>query len=221
MQVKIFNNPDFGEIRVSVTEDGEPLFCAADVCKALGYSNGRDAIAKHVEVGDVAKCDTPTVSGVQTMTFVNESGLYSLIFGSKLDGAKVFKRWVTSEVLPSIRKTGKYAVSLSPAEQLLANAQLLVEMERRQSRIETEVKQIQNRMDENGFMSVMGYANINHLNIGKAAAQSIGRYASKWCKRHSVTPEKVRHERYGEVNTYPRAALKQSFREFFPNIDFI
>lgn len=106
--IQIFNNPQFGEIRVAVTENNEPMFCAADVCKALGYSNGRDAIAKHVDEGDVAKRDTPTTSGVQSMTFVNESGLYSLIFGSKLDSAKSFKRWVTSEVLPSIRKTGGY-----------------------------------------------------------------------------------------------------------------
>lgn len=102
--IQIFSNPQFGEIRTLADEANEPLFCAADVCKALGYSNPRDAISRHVDEGDVAKRDTPTTSGVQTMTFVNESGLYSLIFGSKLDSAKVFKRWVTSEVLPTIRK---------------------------------------------------------------------------------------------------------------------
>ena len=107
--IQIFSNPQFGEIRTLADEANEPLFCAADVCKALGYANPRDAISRHVDEGDVAKRDTPTTSGVQTMTFVNESGLYSLIFGSKLDSAKVFKRWVTSEVLPTIRKHGVYA----------------------------------------------------------------------------------------------------------------
>lgn len=219
MQLEIFNNPDFGEIRITQDENGEPLFCMVDVARALGYKNPAKAVIDHCK--GVSVLETPTKGGVQQVKFGQEADMYRLILKSNAPKAEQFQDWVCDEVLPSIRKTGKYAVSLSPAEQLLANAQLLVEMERRQSRIETEVKQIQNRMDENGFMSVMGYANINHLNIGKAAAQSIGRYASKWCKRRSVTPEKVRHERYGEVNTYPRAALKQSFREFFPNIDFI
>lgn len=107
--IQIFSNPQFGEIRTLADEANEPLFCAADVCKALGYTNPRKAVADHVDEGDVTKRDTPTTSGVQSMTFVNESGLYSLIFGSKLDSAKVFKKWVTSEVLPSIRKHGVYA----------------------------------------------------------------------------------------------------------------
>ena len=106
--IQVFNNEQFGSIRTSGTPD-TPMFCASDICRALGYANGRDAIAKHCDEGDVAKCDTPTSSGVQTMTFVNESGLYSLIFGSKLESAKQFKKWVTSEVLPSIRKHGMYA----------------------------------------------------------------------------------------------------------------
>lgn len=118
-EIQIFDNPQFGEIRILSDENNEPWFCGADVCNALGYTNPRKAIADHVDEGDVTKRDTPTTSGVQTMTFVNESGLYSLIFGSKLDNAKVFKKWVTSEVLPSIRKTGTY---ISP--NAAANAKL-------------------------------------------------------------------------------------------------
>ena len=107
--IQIFSNPQFGEIRTLADKANEPMFCASDVCKALGYINPRKAVADHVDEGDVTKRDTPTTSGVQTMTFVNESGLYSLIFGSKLDSAKAFKKWVTSEVLPTIRKHGVYA----------------------------------------------------------------------------------------------------------------
>lgn len=95
-------------IRTQLTEQGEPLFCASDVCAALGYANARDALSRHVALEDVAKRDTLTKGGNQLMTYVNESGLYALIFGSELESAKEFKRWVTSEVLPSIRKTGKY-----------------------------------------------------------------------------------------------------------------
>lgn len=117
--VQVFNNEQFGSIRTTGTAD-EPLFCAADVCKALGYANGRDAVAKHCDEGDVAKCDTPTQSGTQLMTYVNESGLYSLIFGSKLEQAKCFKYWVTKEVLPSIRKHGAYATTQT-IDSIIAN----------------------------------------------------------------------------------------------------
>ena len=106
--IQVFNSEQFGEIRTAGTAQ-EPIFCAADICRALGYSNGRKAISDHCDDGDVTKRDTPTSSGVQSMTFVNESGMYSLIFGSKLESAKQFKKWVTSDVLPSIRKHGMYA----------------------------------------------------------------------------------------------------------------
>lgn len=105
--IQIFNNPEFGEIR-TIDQNGEPWFVGKDIAAALGYSNPRDAIAKHVDEQDkgVAICDTP--GGKQPMPIINESGLYSLIFGSKLEGAVRFKRWVTSEVLPTLRKTGSY-----------------------------------------------------------------------------------------------------------------
>ena len=118
-EIRIFTHPIFGEIRVIGTSE-EPNFCATDVCRALGYTNGRKAIADHCDKGDVTKRDTPTASGTQTMTYVNESGLYSLIFSSKLECAKKFKKWVTSEVLPSIRKHGAYATP-ETIESIIAN----------------------------------------------------------------------------------------------------
>ncbi len=107
--LQVFENPEFGSIR-TVEIDGEPWLVGKDVAVAQGYSNPRKALADHVDKEDkgVTKCDTP--SGPQQMTIINESGLYSLILSSKLPGAKKFKRWVTSEVLPSIRKTGGYSV---------------------------------------------------------------------------------------------------------------
>ena len=106
-KIKVFENPEFGSIR-TVEQDGEPWLAGKDVAAALGYSNPRDAISKHVDDEDkgVAKCDT--LGGNQNMTIINESGLYSLILSSRLPTAKKFKHWVTSEVLPSIRKTGGY-----------------------------------------------------------------------------------------------------------------
>ncbi|MBP3311974.1 MAG: phage antirepressor [Butyricicoccus sp.] len=106
-ELQIFKNADFGEIRTTVI-DNEPWFVGKDVATALGYSNARDALSKRVDDEDkgVAKCDT--LGGTQDMTVINESGVYALVFSSKLPRAKEFKRWVTAEVLPSIRKHGAY-----------------------------------------------------------------------------------------------------------------
>ena len=110
-EIKIFQNQEFGAIRTMSNEQGEPMFCAKDVCNALGYKKTSNAIAQHVDEGDALKQGTPTTSGVQMMLYVNESGLYSLILSSKLESAKRFKHWVTSEVLPAIRKQGGYMVA--------------------------------------------------------------------------------------------------------------
>ena len=119
-ELQIFKNAEFGSVR-TITVEGEPYFVAKDVAEILGYSNSRDAINKHVDEEDkgVAKCDTP--GGVQDLTVINESGLYSLILSSKMPNAKKFKRWVTSEVLPIIRRHGLYAM-----DEVLANPDILI-----------------------------------------------------------------------------------------------
>ena len=139
--IKIFENQEFGAIRTMSDEQGEPLFCGKDVCDALGYSNGRDAVRKHVEGEDkttVAICDTGSNYKTQAI-FINESGLYSLILSSKLESAKRFKHWVTSEVLPSIRKQGGYMVARADEsdEVILARALQIMHtaLERREKEI--------------------------------------------------------------------------------------
>ena len=118
-KIQLFNNDEFGEIRI-IEVDGEPWFVGKDVATALGYNNPRDAFKKHIDEEDkgVAKCDT--LGGTQETTIINESGLYSLVLSSKLPTAKKFKRWVTSEVLPTIRKHGMYA-SVDTVEKMLAD----------------------------------------------------------------------------------------------------
>ena len=106
--IQTFSNSVFGEIRI-VVEKENPLFVASDVAISLGYSNPRDAVNRHVDSEDRADVVIHDGSQKRLMTAINESGVYSLIFGSKLDSAKQFKKWVTSEVLPSIRKHGAYA----------------------------------------------------------------------------------------------------------------
>lgn len=123
-----FFKKEFGEIRV-IEKNNEPWFVGKDVAKSLGYKNVNDALFKHVDEEDkeVVKCDT--LGGQQNVTVINESGLYSLVLKSKLEGAKQFKRWVTSEVLPSIRKHGMYA-----KDELLNNPDLMIA-------VATELKQ--------------------------------------------------------------------------------
>lgn len=109
-ELKIFENPEFGKIR-TVAIDGEPWLVGKDVARALGYGEGKslaNAVANHVDDEDKGVTELMTPGGMQKMTIINESGMYALIFSSKLPKAKEFKHWVTSEVLPSIRKTGSY-----------------------------------------------------------------------------------------------------------------
>ena len=146
-EIKIFQNQEFGAIRTMSNEQGEPMFCAKDVCDALGYNNSRDALRKHVERGDVAKCDTPTSSGNQLMTFTNESGLYSLILSSKLESAKRFKHWVTSEVLPSIRKQGGYMIARPDESDEVILARALQIMQATLQRRDEQIAKLQPRAD--------------------------------------------------------------------------
>lgn len=110
-ELKVFNNPEFGKVR-TVEINGEPWLVGKDVAAALGYSNPRKALDDHVDSEDKRQGDGVTIRDPigreQHPTIINESGLYSLVLSSKLPGAKKFRRWVTSEVLPSIRKTGHY-----------------------------------------------------------------------------------------------------------------
>lgn len=114
-ELQIFNSEEFGDIR-TVEIDGKPYFVGTDVAKALGYSNPRKAIIDHCK--GVTKRDTPTSSGIQSMSYINEGDLYRLIMKSKLPSAEKFEAWVMDEVLPTIRKTGSYQKPMTVAEQI-------------------------------------------------------------------------------------------------------
>lgn len=121
--IQLFNSPEFGQIRTITDNDGI-YFVGKDVAEILGYTNTRKALIDHVDLEDkgVTKCDTP--GGVQDLTTINESGLYSLVLSSKLPSAKRFKRWVTSEVLPALRRQGGYMLTGAneTPEQIMARA---------------------------------------------------------------------------------------------------
>lgn len=144
--LQVFENGEFGRVRV-VELDGEPWFVGKDVADCLGYNNSRAAIALHVEPVDKGVKKLDTLKGKQNLQIINECGMYSLVFGSKLDSAKRFKRWVFHEVIPSIRKTGSYGSRLSKLEVLAASAAALVEQEKKlqelQSRQEEQERELQ------------------------------------------------------------------------------
>lgn len=122
--IEIFKNEEFGDVR-TLTVNNEPMFVGKDVALALGYKDTVNALKLHVDEEDKMGWQITTPSrGVQNATIINESGVYSLVFSSKLSNAKKFKRWVTSEVLPAIRKTGGYMVAQQDEtpEQLMARA---------------------------------------------------------------------------------------------------
>lgn len=108
-ELQVFKNQEFGSVRTLVIKS-EPWFVGKDVAEALGYAEPRSAVSKKVDNVDRGVAEMETPSGKQNMTIINESGLYALIFGSKLESAKRFKHWVTSEVLPTIRKKGSYSI---------------------------------------------------------------------------------------------------------------
>ena len=159
------------DIRI-IIENGEPLFNASDVCKALGYSNNRDALSKHCVPEGVAKRDTPTSSGVQSMAYVNEPNLYRLITRSKIPSAVKFQDWVFGEVLPTIRKTGTYGKTQAfqipqtmqealrlAADQMDKNAAL-------QKQIEADAPKVSaydDLVDDTGLFTATAVAKILHM----------------------------------------------------------
>lgn len=136
--IQIFSNPQFGEIRTLADEANEPLFCLADLCAALGISNHRNVKAR-LDEEDVRLMDTPTNGGLQQITFVTESGMYDVILRSDAEKAKPFRKWLTSDVIPSIRKTGGYIMAKADdtPEMIMARAVIVA-----QATIEKQNKQI-------------------------------------------------------------------------------
>ena len=135
MNVQVFNNEEFGQVR-TLEIDGMVYFVGKDVAEVLGYAKARNAIANHVD--DEDKKDAPIqgdLGGTQMMTIINESGLYSLILSSKLPRAKEFKRWVTSEVLPAIRKHGSY---VAPTQTAVSTEDAFIQLFQTQKEIKQE-----------------------------------------------------------------------------------
>ena len=207
----VFDNNQFGRVRSVLIED-EPWFAAADVCRALDISNSRQALAR-LDDDEKGVISTDTPGGEQKMAFVNEPGLYSLVLGSRKPEAREFKRWITHEVIPAIRKTGAYAVPLSPAEQLVAQAQLLVQQEKRLAAMEGRVKTMEARLEtrvENAF-SIAGYASLRGVNVDVNSANLLGKKAASLSREYGYPISTTPDPRFGKVNVYHTDILKIVF----------
>ncbi|HDA7839534.1 TPA: ORF6C domain-containing protein [Staphylococcus aureus] len=185
-ELQTFN---FEELPVRTLEvDGEPYFIGKDVADILGYANGRDALSKHVDAEDKLTSKIATAGQNRNVTIINESGLYSLIFSSKLENAKRFKRWVTSEVLPTLRKTGAYQVPSDPMQALRLMFEATEETKQEIKNVKDDVIDLK----ENQKLDAGDY---NFL------TRTINQRVAHIQRLHAITNQKQRSELFRDINS--------------------
>lgn len=187
-ELQIFNDPEFGEIR-TIEIGGEPWFVGKDIAAALGYSNTKDALANHVDADDkrvIQRSENATLDiPNRGMTIINESGMYALIFSSKLPSAKKFKRWVTSEVLPAIRKTGTYT-----APEMSEELKAIIMIDQRTVQHEKRITALEDNM-------VIDYGQQRALTsrVNEVVVEALGGTSAP-----AYTDKKIRSRTYSECN---------------------
>lgn len=212
-ELQIFNSDEFGEVR-TVEIDGEPWFVGKDIATALGYSDTSDAIKRHIDEEDkLTRCFTDSGQSRQ-MYVINESGVYALVFGSKLESAKRFKHWITSEVLPQIRKTGSYVMAKSPTELMVLMAQELDKQAKAVEEVKADMKRLEAKIttSPNEYYTIAGYANLKGKKIDVTKANQLGRYAANLSRKYGYDIGRVSDPRYGAVNSYHMDVLRDAFR---------
>lgn len=210
--LQIFNNPEFGEIR-AVEVDGEPWLAGKDVAAALGYKDAVNALKAHVDDEDKRGWRITTPSGEQQMTIINEIGVYSLIFSSKLESAKKFKRWVIAEVLPAIRRQGAYiAPGASPQSVDAAALQAVMQpFAAAMDALTTAVQTLTQRMDgleqRQGEMKALPAGGEVSQTPGiasqkrwmRAVNEKLDLLSAKYSKPHSAVLHKIYQDMEGEL----------------------
>ncbi|EEX75329.1 BRO family, N-terminal domain protein [Leptotrichia hofstadii F0254] len=226
---QIFSKENLGSVR-TILVDNEVWFCIKDVCDILELTNPT-VVAKRLDEDEVTKFNLGSKFGITN--FTNESGLYTLILRSDKKEAKPFRKWITSEVIPAIRKTGKYEEKKKPltqAELILQQAQWMVEAESRINNIENNVIGLANTIEDNdksikrlennqrrtvtsNHLTVIAYANIKGIKPKSYHAPSIGKKATKICREKDLLIGTTVDSRYGLINTYPVEVLDEIFFE--------
>ena len=223
---KIFSKENLGSVR-TVLLNNEVWFCIKDVCDILELTNPT-VVAKRLDEDEKAKFDLGLKNGELT-NFTNESGLYTLILRSDKPEAKPFRKWITSEVIPAIRKTGKYEEKpMTSAQYLLQQAQWMVEAENRMNNIENNVAQTNQsignmkkditRIEHNerrtvtsNHLTVIAYANMKGIKPNTYNSSVMGRKATKVCRTRGLLTGTVVDSKYGLINTYPLEVLDEIF----------
>ena len=223
---KIFSKENLGSVR-TVLLNNEVWFCIKDVCDILELTNPT-VVAKRLDEDEKAKFDLGLKNGELT-NFTNESGLYTLILRRDKPEAKPFRKWITSEVIPAIRKTGKYEEKpMTSAQYLLQQAQWMVEAENRMNNIENDVAQTNHsignmkkditRIEHNerrtvtsNHLTVIAYANMKGIKPNTYNSSVMGRKATKVCRTRGLLTGTVVDSKYGLINTYPLEVLDEIF----------
>ena len=222
---KIFSKENLGSVR-TVLLNNEPWFCIKDICDILGLTNPT-VVTQRLDEDEVTKFNLGSKVGITN--FTNESGLYTLILRSDKPEAKPFRKWITSEVIPAIRKTGKYEEKpMTSAQYLLQQAQWMVEAENRMSNIENDVIGLADSIENNDksirrlennqrrtvtstHLTVIAYANIKGIKPKSYHAPSIGKKATRMCRERNLMTGTTVDSRYGLINTYPIEVLDEIF----------
>lgn len=201
-------------IRVVLNDAGEPMFVASDVCRILGIENTAQALSR-LDDDEKGIILNDTLGGKQQMSAINESGLYSLILSSrkKDEGVKSFKRWVTHEVLPSIRKTGQYALQqLTPMQMLQQVVNQWVEQEKRNELVDNRLRMVEAKVTTRPeYFTIAGYATLQGVPVSLSTAGKLGRLATQVCKERGYEIEEIPDPRFGRVNSYPAQVLQEVF----------
>lgn len=221
---KIFSKENLGSVR-TVLLNNEVWFCAKDVCDILEIKNVTQAVQRLEE----DERSMFNIGRQGNTNFINESGLYTLILRSDKPEAKPFRKWITSEVIPAIRKTGKYEEKpMTSAQYLLQQAQWMVEAENRMSDIENNVIGLADSIENNDksirrlennqrrtvtstHLTVIAYANIKGIKPKSYHAPSIGKKATRMCRERNLMTGTTVDSRYGLINTYPIEVLDEIF----------
>jgi hypothetical protein len=222
---KIFSKENLGSVR-TVLLNNEPWFCIKDICDILGLTNPT-VVTQRLDEDEVTKFNLGSKVGITN--FTNESGLYTLILRSDKPEAKPFRKWITSEVIPAIRKTGKYEEKpMTSAQYLLQQAQWMVEAENRMNNIENDVAQNNQilgnmkkditRIEHNerrtltsNHLTVIAYANMKGIKPNTYNSSVMGRKATKVCRTRGLLTGTVVDSKYGLINTYPLEVLDEIF----------
>ena len=221
-EITIFENAQFGEIR-TIQLDGEPWFVAADVCRALEIKDTWNALSR-LDDDEKGTASISTLGGMQEMTTVNEPGLYSLVLGSRKPEAKAFKRWITHDVIPAIRKTGVYAKPMSQAELLLVQAQMLVEQEQKikaieegQTSLQSKVNALEAKLNPTAGMdwyTITGYISLKKYRVNPNDYAMLGKAASRLSREKGYPIGQAPHPSYGKVGVYSSDILDEVFDKY-------